>query len=114
MTKITLIQDIEKDATNRREACNRISHGRNRKEFAKPEDKEIVNQIVGKSKEDALLLLIPYLEKKYQERKQDIDTKREKANKGLQKRKDQIFLYMEKLTKHPVDYQEIIFWITTF
>jgi len=102
------------DASNRWEACNRQSHWRNWKDFAKPEDKEIVDQIAWKSKEDANLILIPYLEKKYKEYKSDIDAKIILANSGLQSQKDQIFLCMEKLTKHPVEYEEIIFWVTTF
>lgn len=114
MPKISVIKDISTDANNRYEAVNKCTYRSDRKKNAKPEDLPIVEKITGKTKEDAFDILLPYLEEKYEKNDIEISQKMKEFQEVLDQNKDAIFKNMERLTKHPIDYDEIIMFLTTY
>ena len=114
MTKITIIKNIETDASNRYESINTRNYRSDWLSKARPEDMPIVEQIKGKTREDAYDILLPYLEEKYKKNNIEISQKINEAQEKLDKNKDIIFEKMERLTKHKIDYDEIKLFLTTF
>lgn len=114
MTKLSVIQDVATDADNWYNAVNTCTYKSNWKLRAKPEDKPMVEAISWKTKEEAFDLLFPYLEEKYENNKELITKKKQEAEEILGQYKDEIFTRMANLTKHPVAYDEIKLFITTY
>lgn len=114
MTKISIIKDLETDASNRYEAINTCNYRSDWLSKAKPEDMPIIEEIKGKTREDTYDILLPYLKEKYQKNDIEISKKLKDAQEILDQYKDLIFEKIEKLTKHKIDYDEIKLFITTY
>jgi len=117
MTKLTLVENIITDANNRYEAINPTEwkdHWFDWKSQARPEDKPMVEQISWKTKQDAFDILIPYLEDKYKSIDFNLSKKKQIAEKFLEQNKDVLFWRIAELTKHPIEYNEIQLFITTY
>ena len=69
MFKIIVKQDIEKDAWNWWNACNKSSYGVDWKQSV---DKAVQTKLVGKTRRQAFVFLIPYLKNLY---KKERDTR---------------------------------------
>lgn len=74
----------------------------------------MVEKITGKTQEEAFEILLPYLEDKYKKNEVEISQKMKEFQETLNQYKDIIFEKIEKLTKHPIDYDEIIMFLTTY
>jgi hypothetical protein len=57
--------------------------------------------------------LIPFLEKKYENNREEIDDAVNQIKIKLDMQKDQIFELMEKLTKRPIFNERFQIWYTT-
>jgi hypothetical protein len=60
-----------------------------------------------------LKILVPFLEKKYNENREEIDDAARQIKVELDKQKNQIFELMVKLTKRPIYNENFQFWYTT-
>lgn len=101
MPTINSYYNIEKDALNRREAVNRFANWT----WYKNMDNEaqiIFKQITWISFKESLDILVPFLEKRYNDNKQEIDDASKQIKIILDDQKDKIFDLMEKLTKKPI------------
>ena len=114
MPKISVIKDLMTDANNRYEAVNKCTYRSDRKKNAEPGDLPMVEKITGKTQEEAFEILLPYLEDKYKKNEVEISQKMKEFQETLNQYKDIIFEKIEKLTKHPIDYDEIIMFLTTY
>jgi hypothetical protein len=114
MPKISVVKDLMTDANNRYEAVNKCTYRSDRKKNAKLEDLPMVEKITGKTKEAAFEMLLPYLEDKYKKNEVEILQKMKEFQEVLNQYKDIIFQKIEELTKHPIDYDEIIMFLTTY
>jgi hypothetical protein len=56
---------------------------------------------------------MPYLENKYENNKELIDSTAKEIKTILDLQKDEVFKVLEKLTKHPIEYKEIKIRLTT-
>lgn len=101
MPEIFSSYNIEKDAWNWRCAMNAFTNGRSYEKMSS-EDLNILSQIKWLSQEEANKILIPYLEKKYEDNHDEIDDAVKQIKIKLDMQKDQIFELMEKLTKRPI------------
>lgn len=109
MSDIIVNQNIKKDAWNWWQACNRVSYGMDWKQRV---DKKIQNKLVGKTKQQAMVFLIPYLKKVYKKLKIN-QSKKEIQNIFKQSQKE-IFLRMEKMTGRKIYRKNFICFLTTF
>ena len=112
MPEIFSDYNIEKDAYNRRCAMNAFTNGRSYEQMSE-EDLNILSQIKWLSQEDANKILIPFLEKKYEDNREEIDDAVKQIKIKLDMQKDQIFGLMEKLTKKPIFNEKFQIWYTT-
>jgi hypothetical protein len=111
MYKLTLIIDLEKDAWNRRNACNKVSHWVNRKEKI---DISIAAKITGKTQDEANNFLFPYLKNFYKENEQNINNPTNLWQQIINKNINDACLKLEKTINKKL-YKENFFWyITTF
>lgn len=101
MPEIFSWYSIEKDAWNWWCAMNSFTNWR-WYETMSEEDRNILSQIKWLSQEDANRILIPFLEKKYEHNREEIDDAAKQIKIILDKQKSQIFELMEKLTKKPI------------
>ena len=104
--------DIEKDAWNWRCAVNRFTNWR-WYERMDEEAQNIFKKIKWLSFDDSLKILVPFLEKKYNENREEIDDAARQIKVELDKQKNQIFELMVKLTKSPIYNENFQFWYTT-
>lgn len=88
MTIISIIKDLETDASNRYEAINTCSYRSDWLSRVKSEDIPIVEQIKGKTREDTYDILLPYLEDKYKKNDIKISKKLKDAQEIIDKYKD--------------------------
>jgi hypothetical protein len=65
------------------------------------------------SQEDANKILIPFLEKKYKDNREEIDDAVSQIKIKLDTQKDQILKLMEELTKRPIFNEKFQIWYTT-
>lgn len=93
--------DLEKDAWNWWCAMNSFTNWRWYEKMPE-EDQNILAKIKWLSQEDANKILIPFLEKKYENNREEIDDAANQIKIKLDMQKDQIFELMEKLTKKPI------------
>ena len=113
MPEIFSSYDIEKDAYNWRAAMNSSSNWT----WYKAMDEEAQNvfrKIKWLSQEDANTILIPFLEKKYEDNREEIDDAVKQIKIKLDIQKDQIFGLMEKLTKKPIFNEKFQIRYTTY
>ncbi len=101
MPEISSDYNIEKDARNWWSAMNSFTNWR-WYETMSEDDRNILSQIKWLSQEDANKILIPFLEKKYKDNREEIDDAVSQIKIKLDSQKDQIFELMEKLTKRPI------------
>lgn len=101
MPTIISSYDIEKDAYNWRCAMNAFSNGRSYEKMSQ-EDLNILLQIKWLSQEEANKILIPFLKKKYENNREEIDNAANQIKIKLDSQKNQILESMEKLTKRPI------------
>lgn len=109
--KFQIKLDLEKDAENWWQACNRISHGT---DWGSRIDPDILSHIKGKTKEDAYKFLIPYLQKKYLKEKKIIDTFIKETTTFFDSYFNQACEKMAEVTGKPLYRDEFIIYITTF
>jgi len=101
MPEIFSSYNIEKDAWNWRCAMNSFTNWR-WFESMDDEAQDIFRKIKWLSQEEANKILIPFLEKKYEDNREEIDDAVKQIKIKLDSQKDQIFKLMEKLTKRPI------------
>ncbi len=105
-----IVQDLEKDAWNWFEACNKVGHGVDWKQRIDP---EIASNIAGKSKDGAYHFLIPYLADKWQN-----DLSVSKGADYISRRFEKCFSEAcEKLVDisgHPLYRNDFTIYLTTF
>lgn len=101
MPEIFSSYDIEKDARNWRWAMNSSINATHHR-TSNPEAQDIFEKIKWLSQEDANKILMPFLEKKYKDNREEIDDAVKQIKIKLDTQKDQIFELMEKLTKRPI------------
>lgn len=111
MFTLKLILDQEKDARNRRDACNKVSHGINRKSKV---DEYISDRIIGKSENEAYEFLIPYLTNYYKDNKQSIDNSINFWQILIDRDINTVCEMMEKFTNTKIYRQDFVWYITTF
>ena len=112
MPEIFSDYNIEKDAYNRRAAMNSSTNGR-WYETMPEEDRNVLSQIKWLSQEDANKILIPFLEKKYKDNREEIDDAVSQIKIKLDTQKDQILKLIEELTKRPIFNEKFQIWYTT-
>lgn len=81
--------------------------------FMPEEDLLILDKIKNTTVEEAFKILMPYLENKYENNKELIDSTAKEIKTILDLQKDEVFKVLEKLTKHPIEYKEIKIRLTT-
>ena len=101
MPTITSNYNIEKDAQNRREAVNRSVNWTWYKNMD-DEAQKIFQKITWIPFSESMKILIPFLEKRYYENREEIDESAKEIKIKLDTQKNQIFELMEKLTKRPI------------
>jgi len=101
MSTITSSYNIEKDAINRREAANRPTNWIWYKEMDNDAQK-ILKKITWVPFRESMEILIPFLEKRYNENREEIDNSAKEIKIKLDTQKDKIFELMERLTKKPI------------
>lgn len=99
MPTINSYYNIEKDAQNRREAVNR-SMNWNWYKNMDDEAQIIFKKITWIPFKESLDILTPFLEKKYNNNKNEIDNATKQIKMILDDKKDKIFELTEKLTKN--------------
>lgn len=99
--EITSNYDIEKDAFNWRWAMNMSTNGRWYESMG-GEAQDIFKKIKWLSFEESNKILIPFLEKKYNENHEEIEDAARQIKMELDKQKNLVFELMEKLTKRPI------------
>lgn len=112
MPEIFSDYNIEKDAYNRRAAMNSSTNWR-LYETMPEEDRNILSQIKWLTQEDANKILIPFLEKKYKDNREEINDAVSQIKIKLDTQKDQILKLMEELTKRPIFNEKFQIWYTT-
>lgn len=109
MASIKVSLDIEKDAWNWWNACNKISHGIDWKNNI---DKHLSNKIHGKTQEIAFEFLLPYLTKLHQNA--DTISYVESIQREINGIADSLFRKMEQVTNRPIYRDNFTCFITTF
>ncbi|MBU1092245.1 hypothetical protein KJ836_01045 [Patescibacteria group bacterium] len=101
--------DIEKDAWNIWQACNRVSHG---VDWSKRAEPEVIENVAGKTETEAYAWLLPYLEHKYQ--KLDILVLADKLQSELMPEYPKVVEVIERITQKPFHLQNVTLFLTTF
>ena len=104
--------NVEKDAWNWWWAMNRSTNWR-WYESMDNESQNIFKQIKWLSFDDSLKILVPFLGKKYNENREEIDDSAKQIKIKLDTQKDQVLELMGKLTKKPIYNENFQFWYTT-
>ena len=112
MPEIFSDYSIEKDAWNWWWAMNSYTNWR-WYETMSEEDRNILSQIEWLSQEEANKILIPFLENKYSNNREEIDEAAMQIKIKLDTQKDKILRLMEKLTKRPIFNENFHIWYTT-
>ncbi|NCD00718.1 hypothetical protein EOL94_01350 [bacterium] len=107
--KIKIKLDLEKDAWNWWEACNKTSNGVNWKTRI---NKQLQEEIVGKTQEEAFNFLIPYLEKYYSDKNVDVYIK--KIENYFNSVENEIFSRMKKITNRDICSENFTLFLTSF
>jgi len=111
MPKIIVKINLEKDAWNWWDGCNKVSHGVDWK-LRIPEHLRV--KIIGKSQKEAFDFLIPFLTNWYQENDVAIKAYLKDLKKIFNKKGNKIFQIMEKVTGQPVYLDKFYCFITSF
>lgn len=111
MVKIKLKLDIIKDAWNWWDACQRVSHGVN---WKKRIDRNLRKRIVGKTEEEAMNFLLPYLKKYYKEHKSELNKILKTGQSFFSKDGQKACKRMEKITSRPLYRKSFTCFLTTF
>lgn len=109
--KYVLKLDLYSDAWNWWEGCNRVSHGQDWKNKV---DQSVIENIYGKSQEEANKFLIPFLKNKYKEEKKLIQDKTDFINEKFAKNFEQGCRKMEEVMGKPLYRKGFTFIITSF
>jgi len=109
MPKIIIKLDIEKDFWNWWEACNKTSHG---VDWKKNISLELSEKLFNKSEEEAFALIAPHIKKMYVEN--NLQAKIAELQKYFDKKQDEIFATMEKLTMQKIYCDDFTCFLTTF
>ena len=110
--EITSSYDIKKDAWNWWCAMNSFTNWRWYEKMPE-EDLNILAQIKWLSQEEWNEILLPYLDKKYQNNREYIEEAVSDIKSILNEHKNLIFENMEKLTKHPILRNDFHVYFTT-
>lgn len=109
MAIIEVKLDIEKDAWNWWNACNKVSHGVNWKNYI---DKNISSKIHGKTQEISYEFLLPYLTELHKNSETISYVK--KIQKEINEISDNLFQRMEQVTNRPMYRDKFTCFITAF
>ncbi len=109
MSKIKIRLNIREDAWNWWDGCNSDSINFDWKSQIKP---ALRSKITGKTEKEALKFLLPYLKKLYSDL--EIEKHIQKTQSGFDKKQDQIFERMEKVTNRPIYRKAFTCFITSF
>ena len=109
--RIQVKLDIRKDAWNWWDACNKISYGVDWKERI---DGNLRKKIHGKTKQEAMRFLLPYLRDYYKRNDKDLKRALYEANKLFRKKANSACKLMEKITQYPVYRNNFTCFLTTF
>ena len=109
MPKIIVKQNIGKDAWNWWNACNKISYGEDWKQRI---DQNLQNELIGKSKKEAFVFLIPYLKNLYKTK--NIYKKKKELQNILEGQQEKIFSRMEMATGKKIYKEDFTCFLTTF
>ena len=97
--------DIKVDSSNRWQAAN-LSTNSNWVQFMPKEDQEMVAKLKWLTEKEAENIMKPYLEKKYQQNKENMDD-------AVEKMINRDRLDTEKLTRHSIEYEMFTIYLTT-
>ena len=109
MSKIVVKININRDAWNWWDACNKVSFG---VDWSERIPSAIRNKIKGKTREEAFAFLIPYLKKLYI--KEKIKTKQNDTKKIFLKSEPSIFNRMRKMTGRKIYKNVFTCYVATF
>lgn len=104
--------DVNVDWRNRWQAANQFTNW-NWVMFMPKEDQEMVAKLKWLTLEESEKIMVPYLEKKYQNNKENMDEAVVKMNEYLNDQKEELFKAMEKLTRHSIEYKMFTIYLTT-
>lgn len=111
MIKLRIKLDIDKDAWNWWDACNKVSFGMDWKQRIKPELRE---QIVGKTQKEANLFLIPYLENLYKKKDKKISKFIGKTKKIFDEKLENACVRIESVMGRPIYRKDFTLYFTMF
>jgi hypothetical protein len=103
--------DIESDAWNWWDACNRISHG---VDWKKRIDQNVAENLVGKSEKAASDFLIPFLKEKYKEEKNTLRASNNYINKEYSDKLGSACKKLVAAMGKPLYRDDFTFYLTTF
>lgn len=106
---IKIEQNIEKDAWNWWDACNKTSHG---VDWKIKIDADLREKITGKTWDEAYIFLKPHLDKLHTEL--NISEYVKNIQRDFDQNKDALFARMEEVTGHPICRQDFTCFPTTF
>ena len=109
MPQIAVKQDIKKDAWNWWDACNKVSY---EEDWCQRINCQLRNKIVNKSKKQVFSFLMPYLKDLY--RREKINQKLVSIQKVFDKKQQEIFNRMEKVTGKTIYRKDFTCYLTTF
>ncbi len=104
-------KNIYKDAWNWWDACNSISHG---VDWSKSADLEVSKNIKGKSEKEAFRFLIPYLKRKYNKEKINLERSRKFINVQFAQKFEKACQKMAEVMGKPIYRYDFHFFLTTF
>ncbi|MCF7820094.1 MAG: hypothetical protein K9M44_01330 [Candidatus Pacebacteria bacterium] len=109
MLKIKIKLDLEKDAWNWWDACNKISNGVDWKNRI---EENLQKKIVNKTKKQAFNFLLPYLQRYYYSK--NIQLYINDIQKGFTNYSNKIFLRTQKITGKPILQKNFTLFLTSF
>lgn len=111
MAQIEIKIDINQDAWNWWQACNKISHGVDWKQRI---EEPLRFELAGKDQNEANAILLPYLERYYTDHQAELQTKLAEAQRLFDIQSPQAFKLMEKVTNKPIYRDSFTCFLTTF
>lgn len=111
MYSLKLVLNIQKDARNRWNACNKSYQWMNRSERI---DKEIADKLIDKTQEEAFLFLIPYLEELYKKNEDGLNKVLKFWQEKIDTDIDSACRRMENVTGKKIYKNDFIWYLTTF
>lgn len=109
--RIQVRLDIDRDAWNWWDACNKISHG---VDWKKRIDRNLQKNITGKTKREAMKFLIPFLANYYKKHKKELNQAIREAKNIFKSKANYACKLMEEVTQHLLYRNNFTCFLTTF